>query len=82
MNIEQSRLEEARATKAPWKKWGPYLSERQWGEPSVRTTAKAEMPGITSPTTRPVRGPTVKQAHRGGRDWLLRNRDHRRSGDA
>ena len=31
MNPEQSRLEEARAKKAPWKKWGPYLSERQWG---------------------------------------------------
>ena len=31
MNAEQSRLEEARAKKAPWKKWGPYLSERQWG---------------------------------------------------
>ena len=31
MNVEQSRLEEARAKKAPWKKWGPYLSERQWG---------------------------------------------------
>ena len=28
---ENSRLEEARATKAPWRKWGPYLSERQWG---------------------------------------------------
>ena len=26
-----SRLEEARQMKAPWKKWGPYLSERQWG---------------------------------------------------
>jgi hypothetical protein len=31
MTAEQSRLEEARAEKAPWKKWGPYLSERQWG---------------------------------------------------
>jgi len=31
MNAEQSRLEEARTKKAPWKKWGPYLSERQWG---------------------------------------------------
>ena len=31
MNIEHSRLEEARTQKAPWKKWGPYLSERQWG---------------------------------------------------
>ena len=31
MNAEQSRLEEARTHKAPWKLWGPYLSERQWG---------------------------------------------------
>ena len=31
MNIEQSRLEEARTKNTPWKKWGPYLSERQWG---------------------------------------------------
>ena len=31
MNIEQARLEEARTQHAPWKKWGPYLSERQWG---------------------------------------------------
>jgi hypothetical protein len=31
MNNEQQRLEEARNSSAPWKKWGPYLSERQWG---------------------------------------------------
>jgi hypothetical protein len=31
MNVEQGRLEEARQRKSPWKKWGPYLSERQWG---------------------------------------------------
>jgi hypothetical protein len=31
MNAEQFRLEETRTKKAPWKKWGPYLSERQWG---------------------------------------------------
>ena len=28
---EKERLEAARVEKAPWKKWGPYLSERQWG---------------------------------------------------
>jgi hypothetical protein len=28
---EHLRLEEARAQKVAWKKWGPYLSERQWG---------------------------------------------------
>src|SRR6516165_4445588 len=31
MTAEQVRLDEARTQKAPWKKWGPYLSERQWG---------------------------------------------------
>jgi hypothetical protein len=31
MTAEHVRLEEARQLKAPWKKWGPYLSERQWG---------------------------------------------------
>ncbi len=28
---EHKRLEEARTGAAPWKAWGPYLSERQWG---------------------------------------------------
>ena len=31
MNAEQSRLAETREQQALWKKWGPYLSERQWG---------------------------------------------------
>lgn len=31
MTAEQIRLEESRDKKTPWKKWGPYLSERQWG---------------------------------------------------
>ena len=30
-NEEVKRLEEAREGKVFWKKWGPYLSERQWG---------------------------------------------------
>ena len=28
---EEARLAEAREGKAPWRLWGPYLSERQWG---------------------------------------------------
>jgi len=28
---EQKRLNAAREAGVPWKKWGPYLSERQWG---------------------------------------------------
>jgi hypothetical protein len=31
MNTEQIRLEEAQERKARWKRWGPYLNERQWG---------------------------------------------------
>lgn len=31
MTNEHLRLEEDRKQRAPWKKWGPYLSERQWG---------------------------------------------------
>ena len=28
---EEGRLDEARERGVPWKQWGPYLSERQWG---------------------------------------------------
>jgi hypothetical protein len=31
MNAEKQRLIEARESNIPWRKWGPYLSERQWG---------------------------------------------------
>ena len=30
-NPEKQRLQAARQKEAAWKKWGPYLSERQWG---------------------------------------------------
>jgi hypothetical protein len=29
--VEELRLDEARERGVPWKQWGPYLSERQWG---------------------------------------------------
>jgi hypothetical protein len=31
MVAENARLAEVHEGKAPWRKWGPYLSERQWG---------------------------------------------------
>ncbi len=31
LHAEAKRLAEATEGRAPWKKWGPYLSERQWG---------------------------------------------------
>jgi len=31
MSEELKRLEDERNGKAPWRKWGPYVSDRQWG---------------------------------------------------
>lgn len=31
MTVEHTRLKEKIGNKNPWKNWGPYLSERQWG---------------------------------------------------
>ncbi|MCW3999099.1 MAG: glucosidase [Candidatus Bathyarchaeota archaeon] len=31
MSTERDRLIQAREEHVPWRKWGPYLSERQWG---------------------------------------------------
>jgi hypothetical protein len=31
MPSEERRLQEAAKPETPWKRWGPYLSERQWG---------------------------------------------------
>ena len=28
---EEERLEQMRTKKERWERWGPYLSERQWG---------------------------------------------------
>src|SRR4051794_28425467 len=38
MNVESTRLAEAK--QIPWRKWGPYLSERQWG--TVREDVSAD----------------------------------------
>jgi Mannosylglycerate hydrolase MGH1-like glycoside hydrolase domain len=37
---EEERLEAARAGEAAWRRWGPYVSERQWG--TVREDYSAE----------------------------------------
>ena len=31
MTQEKRRLAQAQSPESPWRKWGPYLSERQWG---------------------------------------------------
>ena len=57
-DAEKKRLTEAREGRAAWKKWGP-ISASGSGEPCVRTTAKAGMPGTSSPMTRPAPGHTA-----------------------
>jgi hypothetical protein len=52
MNAEQLRLEQARTMRAPWKKWGPYLSERQWG--TVREDYSSTVSAGTSQARLPV----------------------------
>lgn len=31
MNPEQQRIQQSVEPNSPWRQWGPYLSERQWG---------------------------------------------------
>jgi CRP/FNR family transcriptional regulator, nitrogen fixation regulation protein len=67
MNAEQSRLEEARLNKVPWKKWGPYLSERRFEMASGNCWnacrgGTATGPGTGSwplPSTAPAEEPSV-----------------------
>jgi hypothetical protein len=40
LSKERVRLREAREKRIPWRRWGPYLSERQWG--SVREDYSAD----------------------------------------
>jgi len=37
-SAERQRLDEASAREVPWRRWGPYLSERQWGTVREDTT--------------------------------------------
>ncbi len=48
-NEEMRRLQEAREKQVSWRKWGPYLSERQWG--SVREGGPSRI-GLRHPAGR------------------------------
>ncbi len=41
-NAEERRLRESRERTSHWKRWGPYLSERQWGTVREDYSAKGE----------------------------------------
>lgn len=58
MTKEEIRLKEARDNNVPWKKWGPYLSEHQWGTvcSSTNTSTVTAGQGL---------GPAIKPDGRG-----------------
>jgi hypothetical protein len=61
---EQNRLDEAREHGVPWRRWGPYLSERQWG--TVREDCSAHGDAWNSFTHDQARS----RAYRWGEDGL------------
>jgi len=71
MNPEQNRLEEARDKKVSWKKWGPYLSERQWG--TVREDYSANGDAWNSLTHEQARS----RAYRWGEDGFVEICDYK-----
>jgi hypothetical protein len=64
-DAESRRLEEDRARTANWKRWGPYLSERQWG--TVREDYSADGSAWTYFPHEQARS----RAYRWGEDGLL-----------
>ena len=55
---EHRRLAEARDG-TPWRRWGPYLSERQWGTVREDYSRGRRRVGVLHATTRPARAPTA-----------------------
>ena len=55
--MEKTRLKEARENKSQWKKWGPYLSDRQWGTVRKDYSENGDAWNF-SPTIMPARAPT------------------------
>lgn len=73
VNNERKRLKEARDSNVPWRRWGPYLSERQWG--TVREDYSSDGDAWASVTHDQARS----RAYRWGEDGLLGiSDDHQR----
>jgi hypothetical protein len=71
MTAEHQRLEEARAHGIGWKRWGPYLSERQWG--TVREDSSENGDAWNSFSHDQARS----RAYRWGEDGLAGFSDHK-----
>ena len=58
LTTEHLRLNNARQSEFPWKKWGPYLSERQWGTVREDYSENGDAWNFLH-MIRPVRAPTA-----------------------
>ena len=58
ISAEQQRLNANAQKEVPLEKWGPYLSERQWGTVREKITVLVAMHGIISPMSNPGAGCT------------------------
>ena len=56
---ESVRLREDARREKNWKRWGPYLSERQWGTVREDYSPRRRRAGTTSRTTTPAAAPTA-----------------------
>ncbi len=65
MTTEHQRLQETKTGSSPWKKWGPYLSERQWGTVREDYSASGEAWDYFS------HDQSRSRAYRWGEDGLL-----------
>ena len=57
MTNEEQRLQASVEREVHWKRWGPYLSERQWGTVREDYSANGDVCGNISLTITPARAP-------------------------
>ena len=54
MNAEERRLKESQERSGYWRRWGPYLSERQWGTVREDYCPDGDGLGVLPPRPRPL----------------------------
>ncbi|HEV3117626.1 MAG TPA: glucosidase, partial [Gemmataceae bacterium] len=65
MKDEEKRLRDAQSRKSNWQRWGPYLSERQWG------TVREDYSADENPWQYFTHDQARSRAYRWGEDGLL-----------
>ena len=67
VSAERLRLDEAGTAGVPWQRWGPYLSERQWGTVREDYGSGDNICGISAGALRPRRPPARIESPAAGR---------------